>query len=118
MFSRRLLLSAFAVFVATGGLRPPLASADEKKAPLKVGVRVAVVGDSITEQKLYSKYVADYLYACTPHLKAHVAQFGWGGERAAGFAFRMDNDLLPFKPDVVTLCYGMNDGEYREYKPD
>ena len=46
-----------------------------KKAPLKDGARVAVVGDSITEQKLYSKYIADYLYACTPQLHAHVFAF-------------------------------------------
>ena len=26
-----------------------------------------------------------------------------------------DNDLAGFKPTVVTLCYGMNDGQYRPY---
>jgi hypothetical protein len=28
----------------------------------------------------------------------------------------MNNDLLPWKPDVVTTCYGMNDGGYRKYE--
>jgi lysophospholipase L1-like esterase len=83
---------------------------------LKRGQRVAVVGDSITEQKLYSRYVELYLAACLPHLELRVIQLGWSGETAPGFAARMANDLLPFKPDVVTTCYGMNDGGYRAYE--
>src|ERR1043166_367160 len=69
---------------------------------LKKGQRVAVVGDSITEQKLYSRYIELYLTACLPELELHVVQLGWGGETAPGFAGRMNNDLLPWKPDVVT----------------
>lgn len=85
------------------------------KLVLKKGARVAIVGDSITEQKLYSRYMEDYLLMCVPELELRVCQFGWGGERASGFALRMDNDLMPFKPDVVTTCYGMNDGSYVAY---
>jgi lysophospholipase L1-like esterase len=84
---------------------------------LKPGARVAVVGDSITEQKLYSQYIELYLTTCMPQLDASVMQFGWGGERANGFAGRLDNDLMPFKPTLVTTCYGMNDGGYRAYEP-
>jgi lysophospholipase L1-like esterase len=82
---------------------------------LKPGDRVAVVGDSITEQKLYSKYVEAYLLACSgvPDLK--VFQYGWSGERANGFADRLENDCAGFQPTVVTLCYGMNDGSYQPY---
>lgn len=79
------------------------------------GARVGVVGDSITEQKLYSKYVEAYLLACSGVADVRVFQYGWGGETAAGFAARLENDLAPFKPTVVTLCYGMNDGGYRPY---
>jgi len=84
---------------------------------IKPGARVAVVGDSITEQKLYSRFIEMYLLACRPDLHLHVMQYGWGGEAAGGFAYRMNNDLLPYKPDVVTTCYGMNDGGYRAYEP-
>ncbi len=82
---------------------------------LKPGDRVAIVGDSITEQKLYSKYVEAYLLACSgvPDLK--VIQYGWSGERANGFADRLENDCAGFKPTVVTLCYGMNDGSYQPF---
>lgn len=83
---------------------------------LKKGSRVAVVGDSITEQKLYSRYLELYLSACLPQLDLRVIQLGWSGETAPGFANRMNNDLLPWKPDVVTTCYGMNDGSYRAFE--
>ncbi len=89
--------------------------ADAPKPVLKEGERVAVVGDSITEWKLYSKYIELYLTACMPQLKLRCLQFGWGGETAGGFKARMENDLMPYKPDVVTLCYGMNDGGYQKY---
>ncbi len=92
---------------------------EETSAPvsvLKKGARVAVVGDSITEQKIYSRFIEDYLVACLADLDLRVIQLGWGGERAQGFQARLDNDLLPWKPDVVTTCYGMNDGSYRKYE--
>jgi len=86
-----------------------------KASVLKKGARVAVVGDSITEQKLYSKYIETYLLACLPELDLRVIQLGWSGETAPGFANRMNNDLMPWRPDVVTTCYGMNDGSYKAY---
>jgi len=78
--------------------------------------RVAIVGDSITEQKLYSKFLECYLLACSGVPGVQVMQFGWGGERADGFANRAENDLGAFRPTVVTLCYGMNDGGYQPWK--
>ena len=83
---------------------------------LEKGDRLAIVGDSITEQKQYSKFIETYLLACTPQLEVQVFQFGWGGERAPGFASRQENDLAFWNPDVITTCFGMNDGEYREYE--
>lgn len=85
---------------------------------LPQGARLAIVGDSITEQKLYSKYMEAYLLACAGRTDMKVFQFGWGGERADGFAARAANDLGVFKPTVVTTCYGMNDGQYRPYADD
>lgn len=82
---------------------------------LKKGDRVAIVGDSITEQKQYSKFMEIYLLACVPELDLTMYQFGWGGERAPGFANRMENDFVPWAPTVVTTCFGMNDGSYQPY---
>lgn len=92
------------------------ATARENAAPLlKSGDVVAIVGDSITEQKLYSKLIETYLLACNDVENLTCYQLGWGGETALGFLGRMDNDLMTLKPTVVTLCYGMNDGHYVAY---
>ena len=79
---------------------------------LQKGDYVAVIGDSITEQRLYSLFIEDYLLMCRPAEGLEATQFGWGGETAAGFAGRMSNDCLRFKPAVATTCFGMNDGGY------
>jgi lysophospholipase L1-like esterase len=82
---------------------------------LKVGDRLAIIGDSITEQKMYSRIIETYLTACVPELKITARQFGWSGETAEAFLHRMTNDCLRFKPTVATLCYGMNDHHYRAF---
>ena len=83
---------------------------------LKKGDRLAICGDSITEQRKYSRILEDYLTVCMPELKVSVRQFGWGGERADGFLKRMTNDCLRFKPTIATTSYGMNDHGYQPYK--
>jgi lysophospholipase L1-like esterase len=83
---------------------------------LHPGDRLAICGDSITEQKMYSRLMEDYLTMCVPELNITVRQYGWSGERAPGFLARMTNDCLRFKPTVATTCYGMNDHEYRPYE--
>ena len=83
---------------------------------LKKGDRLAICGDSITEQKRYSRIMEDYLTMCVPELKISVRQYGWSGEKAPGFLARMTNDCLRFKPTIATTCYGMNDHEYRDYE--
>ena len=80
-----------------------------------VGARVGVCGDSITEQRQYSRFIEDYLLACQPQLQTVNMQFGWGGDTAAGFDSRFVHDMMPFKPTVVTTCYGMNDGGYQPF---
>ena len=79
---------------------------------LKKGDRLAICGDSITEQKRYSVIMEAYLAACMPELDVTCRQYGWGGEQAGGFLGRMDSDVLRFKPTFATSCYGMNDFRY------
>src|SRR5688572_8835534 len=93
----------------------PHANADERAAAgaaLKDGDYVGVIGDSITEQRLYSLFIEEYLLMCKPKAELRASQFGWGGETAPGFAARVANDVLPFRPVVATTCFGMNDGGY------
>src|SRR5690348_7621786 len=76
------------------------------EALVKPGDMIAIIGDSITEQKQYSVFIEDYLLMCKPVEKTREAQFGWGGETAHGFANRMANDTLRFQPTVITTCFG------------
>ena len=102
---------------------PFFAKFEPKRAPapkgllLQPGDRLAICGDSITEQKMYSRIIETYLTACRPDLKITVRQYGWGGETAPGFLARMTNDCLRFAPTIATTCYGMNDHGYRAYEP-
>ena len=92
-----------------------------RKAPapgpllLQEGDRLAICGDSITEQKMYSRMIETYLTVCVPQLKVTVRQYGWSGEKTDGFLRRMDQDCLTFQPTVATLAYGMNDSRYRPF---
>lgn len=96
-------------------------SFNPRKAPdpgtllLRQGDRLAICGDSITEQKMYSRLIETYLTACVPELEITVRQYGWSGEKTDGFLRRMQQDCLTFKPTVATLAYGMNDSRYRPF---
>ncbi|MCA9135771.1 MAG: SGNH/GDSL hydrolase family protein [Planctomycetales bacterium] len=97
------------------------ASFNPRKAPqpgdllLRQGDRLAICGDSITEQKMYSRIMETYLTVCVPQLEVTVRQYGWSGEKTDGFLRRMDKDCLTFKPTIATLAYGMNDSRYRPF---
>lgn len=93
------------------GLKAPV----QEGAYVKEGDRLAICGDSITEQKMYSRIIETYLTACVPDLKVTCRQFGWSGEQASGFVQRMKDDVLRFQPTIATTCYGMNDHRYVPY---
>src|SRR5580658_9036575 len=114
--------------LAQSTIRPPsddpyfaglyLLQAPEPKGPvLRAGDRLAICGDSITEQRMYSRIMETYLTVALPELNISTRQYGWSGEQASGFLHRMTNDVLRFDPTVATTCYGMNDHHYRAYEP-
>lgn len=122
MKSARLALALLALAPLAAKEAPPLPDAlsayDLPPAPsptaplVEKGDRIAICGDSITEQKRYSLILESYLTACLPELEITCRQYGWGGERADGFLRRMESDVLRFKPTLATTCYGMNDFRY------
>jgi lysophospholipase L1-like esterase len=105
------MMKALGLFVLSLGLTCHEVAIAEQPL-VQSGDMVAVIGDSITEQKQYSVFMEDYLLMCQPADNLHVVQFGWGGETAAGFQKRMKNDTLRFTPTLITTCFGMNDGGY------
>lgn len=109
----KLRLPTLLLLAAALGFSPFASAAAPSQLP--PDAKVAIIGDSITEQKLYSKYIETYLLACLGRKDISCFQFGWSGETAAGFKGRLENDLSVFNPTVATLCYGMNDGRYVPY---
>lgn len=96
-----------------------LEAAPQSTAPvLRKGDRLAICGDSITEQKRYSLIIETYLTACRPELEITCRQHGWSGEQAGGFLKRIESDVLRFEPTVATTCYGMNDFRYQPYNKE
>lgn len=103
----------FYLFVLSFGAISLFASDD-----LRPGDVVAICGDSITEQGLYSAFIEAYLLACQPVSGVRTHQFGLSGETSWEFLTRIDSDVLPFRPTVATTCYGMNDGGYGPFDPE
>lgn len=87
---------------------------------LKRGDRVCFYGDSITEQRYYGMDVETYVRTRFPDLHVKFVNSGVGGDRVTGgwagpIDERLQRDVFPFKPDVVTIMLGMNDAGYRAF---
>lgn len=110
---------AFVALLVLAG--PPASGAEVETRPiggLPPGARLALCGDSITEQMLYTSYVEAYLLACAGRRDISVFQFGWGGENADQFANRVRRgDLDAFAPTAVTVAYGANDSGFQAWQP-
>jgi hypothetical protein len=85
---------------------------------LEPGDVVAICGDSITEQCLYTSFVETYLLACQPVKDARTHQFGLSSETSWEFLNRVEADVLQFRPTVATTLYGKNDGGYGRIDPE
>lgn len=106
--------------------------------------RVVFLGDSITEQKLYSTYLEAYALTRHPDWKLTFRNVGWGGDTAwlrqrtrtdENALFKaepdgqqkmveeavkrgLERDVLPLKPTVVTIDFAMNDHSYQAFRED
>jgi len=74
-----------------------------------------MIGDSITEQHLYSNYVEMWTITRFPNWKITFRNVGIGGDRSVGGNSRFARDVLLHKPTAMTVDFGMNDGSYREF---
>lgn len=108
------------------------------------GDRVVFLGDSITEQRLYTTYIEAYALTRHPEWKLWFRNVGWGGDtswlrqrshpdEAKLFAadenaqqqmvdnavkHGLERDVLPLKPTFVTVKFGMNDHSYQAFRED
>ncbi|MFM7844950.1 MAG: SGNH/GDSL hydrolase family protein [Planctomycetota bacterium] len=84
----------------------------------KDGDVVVMIGDSITEQHLYSNYVEMWTVTRFPQWKLTFRNVGIGGDRSVGGNSRFTRDVLLHKPTAMTVDFGMNDGGYRAFGDD
>lgn len=106
------LLTVFALFVH--------AASAQSGFYLKSGDRVVFYGDSITDQRLYTTFVETFVRTRFPGLNVSFVHSGWGGDRVTGggggpIDLRLRRDVAAYKPTVVTIMLGMNDGRYRPF---
>ena len=89
---------------------------------LKPQDRVVFYGDSITQQAYYPAFVETYVTSHYPQLDVRFIDSGWAGDRVdGGFGGAIDQrlarDVIAFRPTVVTVMLGMNDGRYQKFDP-
>ena len=108
------------------------------------GDRVVFLGDSITEQRLYTTYIEAYALTRHPAWKLSFRNVGWGGDTSwlrqrshpdegklfaadpetqqkmveSSVGHGLDRDVLPLKPTFVTVKFGMNDHAYQPFRED
>ncbi len=94
----------------------------------KAPVTIAFLGDSVTQgcfeiyetggggldtvydvENNYAHKVATILRQLCPGTQLNVIAAGISGDSAPNGASRLDRDVLPFKPDLTVVCYGLND---------
>ncbi len=98
----------------------PVATKAQAPLSIRAGDRVVFYGDSITDQRLYTLYVETYLVTRFPRLDASFVHSGWGGDRVTGggggpIDKRLERDVIPYRPTVMTIMLGMNDGGYHAF---
>jgi lysophospholipase L1-like esterase len=68
-----------------------------------------MMGDSITEQHLYSSYVEACAITRYPEWELRFFNVGIGGDGAPGGNNRFKRDVLPYAATALTVDFGMND---------
>ncbi|MGH9396978.1 MAG: SGNH/GDSL hydrolase family protein, partial [Terriglobia bacterium] len=106
------------VLLVSGFTRPGWAAS--QKFHLQNGDRVLFYGDSITEQRYYPVAIETYVRTRFPNLQVKFLNSAVGGARVTGnwtapVDLSLKRDVFPFKPNIVTIMLGMNDGQYQPF---
>ncbi len=78
-----------------------------------------ILGDSITQQKMYSTMVESFVLSRFPGWNISFRNTGWGGDTMGlrtrkGIDVGFDRDIKPLQPTAVTIDFGMNDARAGE----
>ncbi len=144
IFTRHFAATALVGLLTLGSAISEEAPATKPEFAFRDGDRVLFLGDSITEQKLYTTYIEAYAVTRFPKLKLAFANRGWGGDTAwmrmrsfpdekVLFAAEGDTqqklieesvdnvlirDVVTFKPTIVLINFGMNDCNREPFRED
>ncbi len=102
-------------FLFIPALAAAVLTADAADFFFKDGDRVVMMGDSITEQYLYSSYVEAWTLTRFPAWNITFINVGIGGDRSTGGNNRFKRDVIPHNPTALTVDFGMNDGGYKPF---
>ncbi len=126
------------------GVQQPVSAAPAEGFFIHDGDRVVFLGDSITEQRLYTTYIEAYAQTRYPKWQMTFRNVGWGGDTSwmrqrthtdenvlfaahgkeqreiiqPAVAGGLERDVLPLKPTVITIKFGMNDHGYTAFRKD
>lgn len=106
-------LAALGVMAAV----PARTQSGGKPFALKDHDRVVFYGDSITAQRLYTRFAEDFVVSRYPGMRITFLNAGVSGDTVDGghagdMETRVKRDLVPLQPTVITVMLGMNDGRY------
>ncbi len=115
-----LMLCALWLAAAPTGLPRCAAAPAPAGFALHDGDTVVFYGDSITEQQMYGRDIETFVDTRLPHLHVKFINSGWSGDKVTGggggpIDLRLTRDVVNYKPTVVTIFLGMNDGGYKPY---
>lgn len=119
---RRVQLLLAIILISTGVMLAQAPAPAPAPAPFLLHDNDVVVfyGDSITEQKLYTSDIEEFVLTRFPERHVRFINSGVGGDRVSGgwagpIDLRLRRDVYAYRPTMITIMLGMNDGYYRPF---
>jgi lysophospholipase L1-like esterase len=105
--------------IATAGISIPVHC---QEFALKDNSTVVFYGDSITAQRMYTRFVEEFVLTRYPWLHVRFVNAGVPGDTTYGgyagaMAERVQRDVATFHPAMITVMLGMNDGGFVPESP-
>ena len=89
----------------------------EAPRPFTDGEIVAFIGDSITHDGRWHRYIAEFYATRFPDRRIVFVNAGISGDVAGGALQRLGADVLSWKPTTAVVMLGMNDVGRDAYRP-
>jgi lysophospholipase L1-like esterase len=112
----------WAAMIISASLASASTTAHGQQFAVKDGDTVVFYGDSITAQHLYTRFAEEFVLTRYPAMHVRFLNAGVPGDTVYGgyagtTAERIQHDVVPFRPSMITVMLGMNDGGYGPRNP-